>query len=345
MRFAIVGCGYISRVHLTSIKKIKNAEAVAVVDKDKKKAEERAAEFGIPRIYTNWQEAFKSKDVDAAIICLPHKLHYACVMDALNAGKHVFVEKPISIASKEAADMIESAKEKELTLMAGHMKRFDRRFVVMKEKIDAGAIGKVFLAKSEWIGPKEIFKNNPWAADPAQGGGPLMGFGSHHIDLLHWLIGPIKCISCYTNNLVLPKVEVEDSAVAILEFENGAIGNLIYSWGAEIYGQDENMVIHGTEGTLKLENEKLYYTSEKTYKDRTPRLLETKRSDGKDIQEFGKELALSSLEPFTRELEHFIDCIETKRKPLTGGEEAEKAVDVIIKAYQSAAEKSSRSLQ
>ena len=83
----------------------------------------------------------------------------------------------------------------------------------MKQKIDAGVIGRVFMAKSEWIGPKEIFAALPWVGRKEQGGGPLMGFGSHHIDLLQWMIGPVGDVTCYANHLVHPEVEVEDSAV------------------------------------------------------------------------------------------------------------------------------------
>lgn len=339
MNFAVVGCGGISRVHLAAVREIEGAAAVAVVDIDEKRARERADEFGIPRVYTDWNDAFGFKDIDAAIICLPHKFHYKAAMDALKAGKHVFIEKPLCIKSEEAKDMVELAGNKNLTLMVGHMKRFDRRFVVMKEKVAEGGIGQVFLAKSEWIGSKEIFTTIPWIVDPAQGGGPMMGYGVHHIDLLQWIAGPVKRVLSYTNNLVWPEAGVEDSAVAIIEFESGAIGTLIYSWGAEISGSYEGLLIHGTMGSLKLENEDLYYTSEKTYGDRTPRLLDTKREDKKDlyVKMFGEEMNITSLEPFVLEIKHFIECVNNKSKPIIDGAEAKRTVDVIVDAYRTAA--------
>jgi predicted dehydrogenase len=335
MKVAVIGCGYISKVHLTALQQIAGLSAVAVVDSDEKKARERAGEFKVPLFFTNWQQAFSLPEIDAAVLCLPHNLHYPCAMDALRAGKHLLIEKPISISMPEAREMIALARQKKLILMVAHMKRFDRRFVVMKQKIDEGLLGEIFMAKSEWIGPKEVFVNNPWVAFKSQGGGPLMGFGSHHIDLLLWMVGPIKKISCYTNNMVWPKVEVEDSAVAVVRFANGAIGTLIYTWGAEIYGQSENLSVYGTEGTLKLEGEDLYLISEKTYGDRSPHKLDTSRSDQQDIEKFGKEMALSSLEPFVLELRHFVECIRKKKRPLIDGAEASQAVDTIIRAYRS----------
>ena len=215
---------------------------MAVVDSDEKRAKQRAAEFSIPHAYTDWKQAFALSEVDAAILCLPHKLHYTCAMDALHAGKHLLIEKPISISMREAREMISLARRKKRTLMVAHMKRFDRRFAVMKRKIDECRLGEVFMVKSEWIGPKEVFVANPWVGQKEQGGGPLMGFGSHHVDLLQWFAGPITKVACYVNQLVWPQVEVEDSAVAIVRFANGAIGTLIYTWGAEIYGQSENFV-------------------------------------------------------------------------------------------------------
>jgi predicted dehydrogenase len=336
MKLAIIGCGYISRVHLTALQKVPGATAVAVVDSDAGRANERAKEFNIPAVFTDWNQAFALPDVDAAILCLPHRLHFSCARDALSAGKHLLIEKPLCINMREARDLVALARKKKLTLMVAHMKRFDRRFTVMKEKIDEGAIGNIFLVKSEWIGPKEVFISNPWVAHKEQGGGPLMGFGSHHVDLLQWMAGPIAEVACYANHLVWPEVEVEDSAVAIVHFASGAIGSLIYTWGAEIYGQSENMSVYGTEGTLDLEDENLLLTAEKVYGDRTPHRLDTCRSDQQEIETFGKELALSSLEPFVEELRHFADCVATGKTPLVDGTVAGQAVETILRIYRSA---------
>jgi predicted dehydrogenase len=237
---------------------------------------------------------------------------------------------------REAEEIVALAKAKRLTLMVGHMKRFDRRFETIKRKIDEGAVGRVFLAKSEWTGPREIFDVIPWAAKAGHGGGPLMGFGSHHLDLLQWMLGPVKRVGCYTNRLARPDAEVEDSAVAILEFDSGAIGSLIYTWAADIHGQYEGMTIHGTEGTLALEDEEVRFTSPKVYGDRTPRVLDVAREDSQDIEAFGKELAIASLEPFVRELTHFVDCAGSGRRPMTDGPEAAKAVEIIARAYRAA---------
>lgn len=163
-----------------------------------------------------------------------------------------------------------------------------------------------------------------------------MGFGSHHIDLLRWMVGPIARVSCSVSHQAVSDIEIEDTAVATVEFENGVLGSLIYTWGAEIEGQYESLVIYGTRGTLKLENEELSYTSEKVYGDRIPRSLDVKRADTRDINEFGKELALSSLEPFTLELKHFIDCVTNNTTPCIDAREASQTVEVINQAYRSA---------
>ena len=338
MRFGIIGCGYIARVHLTAMKKVPGAQPVAVIDQDEKSARDLAAEFGLVKVYTDWQEAFQVDEFEAAVLCLPHQLHFPCGMDALNAGKHILMEKPIAITMEQARSLSALARQKNLTLMVGHMKRFDRRFALMKEKIDDGSLGKVFLAKSEWIGPKEVFEMLPWVAKAVNGGGPLMGFGSHHLDLLQWMLGPVSKVACYTNHLAVP-VEVEDTAVAILQFESGAVANITYTWGAEIYGQSENLVLYGTCGTLNLNNEELLHICEAVYGDRTPRPLDVRRSEQQEIEEFGKELALSSLEPFILEQKHFIESIENKRPVSIDGEEASKALAIITAAYNSANQK------
>ena len=334
MKVVVVGCGYISRVHLAAMKFTQGVEPVAVVDTNRERARERAVEFRVPRVYDDWKDAIASEQFDAALVCLPHKLHYPCVMDCLAAGKHVLLEKPISIASSEAEAMCTLAREKGLTFMVAYMKRFDRRFSLMKEKIESGSIGRVFMAKSEWIGPKEIFVLNPWTADASQGGGPLMGFGSHHVDLLQWMAGPIEDVYCNTARITCPAIEVEDTAVAVLRFANGAVGSLIYSWGAAIHGQYECLTVDGTGGSLKLENDTLVHVSEAEYGDRTPRKLDTAMSEMKDIEEFGSELAIASLEPFVLEMRHFAQCLQTGTRSMIDGDEAKKSLDVIIKAYK-----------
>lgn len=336
LRFVIVGAGYISRVHLAALTKIPDAKAMAIVARVREKGEQTAREYGIPAVYTDWKDAFASDNIDAALICLPHQLHHACAIAALNAGKHVLIEKPLCITSEEADDMIETAEKKSLILMVAHMKRFDKRFTAMKEEIDGGRLGRIFMVKTEWIGPKEIFANIPWAAKAGNGGGPFMGFGSHHIDLLQWMVGPIKDISCRCNNIVWPQAGVEDSVVGTLTFENGAIGSIIYTWGAQIYGQHECLAVHGTRGSLSLENEDLFFTSEEVHGDRKPRKIDTARSDQRNIEQFGKELALSSLEPFVLETKHFVECVRTGATPVMDGREARKVVDLIVRGYRSA---------
>jgi len=171
------------------------------------------------------------------------------------------------------------------------------------------------------------------------GGGPLMGFGSHHVDLMQWLAGPIQDIDCYQNNRVWPDIEVEDTAVVILRFLNKAIGCALYTWGARIEGQSENFSVYGTGGSLVLQNEELYHISEKTYQDRQPRRLDTTRSDQQDIEAFGKEIAISSLEPFVRQLQEFIHCVQTHQPPPVDGAAATATVEKILQAYHMASVK------
>jgi UDP-N-acetyl-2-amino-2-deoxyglucuronate dehydrogenase len=336
MKFIIVGSGFIARVHATSLSLIEDAEVVAVVDTNLVKAKALAEEFGIPHIYADWKAAFSTGEADAAVICLPHALHYQCAMDALQAGLHVFIEKPIAISTRQANEIVALAAKKQRTLMVGHMKRFDRRFIAMKEQIAAGNLGEIFMAKSEWIGAREITTSLPWINDLNGGGAVLMGFGSHHIELLQWLVGPIVQVSCRVNHKMYEKLQVEDSAVAVVEFANGAIGSVIYTWAAAIEAQSENLDIYGTRGLLRLAGEDLWQISEDIYGDRQLHQIDVLRAHALDISKFGKELALSSLEPFMLEMQHFITCVNDHTTPCIDGAQAASAVEIINKAYESA---------
>ena len=324
---AVIGCGGISRVHLEAISRERRARLIATVDSDGERAETAARKYGASKSLTSWEPVLEDDDVDAAVICLPHDLHAPAAIAFLEKGKHVLVEKPIAIHVADADRIIKTAGDGKRVLMVGHMKRFNRAFVTMKRCIEAGNIGEPISFQVLWYGPREIIPSIPWVMKRERGGGgPLMGFGTHHIDLLHWLLGGIDQVACFTRPAHHEGSEVEDTSTACLRMINGAIGAVHYTWARAVDRFHEEITVLGRSGevTVRGGNE-AFLASEERFGDREIHPLKLDREAG-DVLE----------NEFSGELSHFIGCINSGEKPLTDGRGARDALSVIHAAYESA---------
>ena len=255
IKIGVIGAGAIAEhAHLNGYSLIPElCEIRAICDVNKARAEEMAAKFKIPEVYTDHKEMLLKADIDAVSVCTPNKFHAPQTIDACNAGKHVLCEKPMATSIKECEEMIEAAVRNNIQLMVGFTHRFYNYNQKARKLILEGVIGKPFMirvrfahegpyiswpAKSNWFFNKEM-----------AGGGALLDMGIHALDIMRFLVGDIKDISANINTLVRT-IEVEDNAVCSVNFENGAMGYLEVGWsskagvlGIEVYGEDGSMVI------------------------------------------------------------------------------------------------------
>jgi len=324
---AVVGCGGISRAHLRAIDAEPRARLVAVADLDAERAREAARKHGAGRTCASWDELWSDPAVEAVDVCLPHHLHAPAAIAALEHGRHVLVEKPVANTVAEADQMIAAARAAGRVLMVGHMKRFSRTFGTMQRLVTGGAIGRPIACEAFWHGPREIMPKIPWVLKKAQGGGgPLMGFGTHYLDLLRWTLGEAAEVACFTTCGVVENSEVEDTAVLALRFRVGALGAVHFSWSRAVKAYDEHIRILGTGGEVLVRGEKeLHLASETRFGDRKLRRLD-----------LDAEAPDWPADPFSGQLAHFLDCIETGQAPLTDGPSGRATVELIEVAYRSA---------
>jgi len=227
VRYGVIGIKGIGDLHCRFIGQNKKAELVALVDVDKDFVRKKAGRLSIHG-YTDYREMLNSGVVDAVSIATPHYLHNEMCMDCLDAGVHVFVEKPLAITISDAERIICKAKSQNLKLSVGHQYRTFRTSRTMKNLIDTGEIGNIMRVLWSWseFRPESYYERDIWRRTwRHSGGGISIHTVSHDLDLICWMIGkPIQVTALISNQL--HNTEVEDILCANVLFENGALASI-----------------------------------------------------------------------------------------------------------------------
>ena len=226
VKFGIVTYGKIARMQAQALKGLEGVELAGVWGRDPAKTKGFAADFGI----TAYESiaAMGKAGIDVAVISSPHLIHREQALEALAAGMHVLVEKPMAISTADCDAMITAAKAAGRKLGVISQRRWFPAVRRVRDAIDAGKIGAPVLADVVIFGWRDeaYYRSDPWRGSWAgEGGGVLVNQAVHQLDLLLWLMGPVAEVHAYWDNLNHPYIEVEDTAAAILRFESGAIGS------------------------------------------------------------------------------------------------------------------------
>lgn len=261
LRFAVVGCGVIGRQHADSIEQLADRAAVVlavdeVAEVAKKFGEARGVDYT-----TSIQDALSRDDVDAVAVCTPSGTHADLTVAALDAGKHVVVEKPLDV-SVDAAEKVRAAQErsgKTVTVISQH--RFDPASLLVHEAVADGRFGRITsgVASVAWWRSQDYYDSGAWRGTWAlDGGGALMNQGIHTVDLLVWLLGEPVEVFAWTDCLAHQGIEVEDTAVAAIRFANGALGTL-HGTTAAYPGLTVRLAVHGDRGSAVIDDDELDY--------------------------------------------------------------------------------------
>lgn len=226
----VVGAGAAAQVvHLPILKRLPDVKLAALVDEDHEKARAIADRFGVPFAGRRVTELERVEGVDAVVVCTPNDAHEENVTAALELGKHVLCERPMSTGSESAARMIAAAERADRQLMVAMNQRFRYDVRAIKQFVASGELGEVFFVRSAWLNRRHRRPKRGWRREPSRsGGGALMDLGVQAIDVALWLLD-------------FPRVErvvarfhgpdaVEDSAVALLAIEGGATAEVEASW-------------------------------------------------------------------------------------------------------------------
>ena len=227
VRYGVIGIKGVGSKHVSMAREHKNVELTALVDLDEAAVKAQSQELGV-RAFTDYREMLNAGIVDAVSIATPHHLHAIIGLECLNAGVHVFTEKPLANRVSDADAMIETAKAQDLKICVGHQYRTYRTPQTMKHLIDTGVIGNIMRVLWTWIAfrPESYYARDIWRQTWRHaGGGVLMNQTSHDLDLICWLIGEPVQVSAIIGNQ-FHQIEVEDVVCANVLFENGAFGSI-----------------------------------------------------------------------------------------------------------------------
>lgn len=254
IRFGVIGCGMISNFHAKAIKEIG-----AVVYGAYTALEEEANVFSkkySAKIYQTLEGMLSDPMIDVVSICTPSGLHATQAIQAIKAGKHVVVEKPMCLNLDDADHIINLAKEKNVKVCVISQFRFAAAVQEIKRAIKAGAFGTIVSASlaMKYYRSHEYYASAGWRGTwDMDGGGALMNQGIHGIDVFQYMLGPIKKLNAITKTQTRD-IEVEDSAVSVIEFANGAVGTLEGS--TTCYpGYPRRFEICGDKGSVVLEED------------------------------------------------------------------------------------------
>ncbi|OGV70287.1 MAG: oxidoreductase [Lentisphaerae bacterium RIFOXYA12_FULL_48_11] len=334
-RFGIIGCGMISDFHAAAIRDIPGAELVAVVDRNQEKAM-HLGDANRCKWYTDIKK-FCEHDMDIVTVCTPSGLHKEPAIAAIRAGKHVIVEKPLDVTLERCDSIIEAATKAGVTLATIFPSRWSECNQLMKQAIKSKWFGRLTLGDTyvKWWRTQEYYDSGAWRGTwKMDGGGALMNQSIHNIDLIQWFMGGVESVMAMSGLLVHKRIEVEDTAVAVLKFKNGALGVIEGSTSA-YPGLLKKIEIHGNRGTVIVEQDNIVFWkfAGSTPLDKKVGEMMSRRKTGTGGASDPKAISYVG---HRKQFEDFITAIEKKRKPLVDGEEGRKSVEIILAIYKSA---------
>lgn len=306
----IIGAGRVSGGHAHAVQNVSRTGLKAVAEVDKTRLEAFANKYKCDA-YQDYKELLARDDIQLVMVGLPHGVHCKFALDAAEAQKHIFMEKPMAISVEECDQMIEAAYNNRVKLFVAHTHHFVPANIEAKRILQGGKLGKVVLATDTWYKPFGPEARPPWFLDRAQGGGMWLMNGAHLLDRLAWMLeSRIVVIKALVGNQIYG-FNSDDSAIALVQFENGVYATTMhtgYREGVEKFEAEYSC----THGMLKLDGN-VWISENGAY----------------------KKIEVKGFHPFVRELDEFAQAIEEDTEPPITPEYARHIVAALVAAEKS----------
>ena len=251
LKWGLIGCGDIARRRVApALCDLADCELVAVSRARFSEAESFAREFGVRKWFEDWRELVADSEIDAVYIATPVRPHAAQTIAAAAAGKHVLCEKPMAMNTAECDEMIAACLDTGVKLGVAYYRRFYPVVERVKDILESEEIGTPVIAQInafEWFDPPPDHPRRWLLSKEESGGGPMIDFGCHRVEVLTNLLGSIRATRGFNSN-VLFRREVEDTSIALFEFENGARGVLSVTHASR--EPQDTLDIFGSEGSI-----------------------------------------------------------------------------------------------
>ncbi|MEX2672705.1 MAG: Gfo/Idh/MocA family oxidoreductase [Phycisphaeraceae bacterium] len=253
IKFCIIGAGRAGLIHAHNLaKRVEDGELVAVCDANETLLAEAGEALGVNRLYTDYRQAIGESGADAVVIVTPTFLHRDIAVAAAEAGKHIFLEKPMAVTVSECEEINAAAEAANVKVQIGFMRRFDRGFQQAKELLESGEMGRVMIIKSTGRGPGGP---GPWMWDLKKSNGIVAEVNSHDIDSLHWYTGStVKRVYAEGHNFKMPEAKENfpdfyDNVIATFRFADDTMGVIDGTCPAH-YGYDARVEILCEKGVV-----------------------------------------------------------------------------------------------
>lgn len=341
LKVGVIGGGSISEFHINPYIANEDAELMALCDTNEQRLALAGEKYGVTNLYNNYIDLLQNKDVDAVSICTWNNTHAEIAIAALEAGKHVLVEKPLSLTVEEALAVEVAVKKSGKRLQVGFVRRHGSNTKILKQFIDQNELGEIYYAKASCI--RRLGNPGGWFSDRTKsGGGPLLDLGVHMIDICWYLMGKPRPVSVSGNaysklgnrsnieNLSFYKAadydstlnNVEDLANALIRFENGASLYVDVSFTLHAKKDELYVKLFGDKGGAEIEPELIMVTEKNnTILNVTPQI---------------DSLSFDFLSAFKNEINHFVECCLEGKETLAPVEDGVQVMKMLNAVYESA---------
>lgn len=313
-RIGIVGCGRIAQSHLQALGTLGDVKLTAAVESRKGPGEAVAAEHKCA-LFADYKDPALLDLADAFIICTPPDLHHSIARHFLERGISVLCEKPLTITSADAADLVKLSQGKDAVLMMASKFRYVDDIIKAKAIVESGILGRIVMYENSFCA--RVNMSDRWnASRPVSGGGVLIDNGSHSADIARYLLGPIVQVQAQVG-VRSQGLEVEDTVRVLFTNKAGVLGTFDLSW--TVSKDSKNYIqIFGSEGTLQVGWKGSRYSQDGSSK----------------WVPFGT--GYDKTRAFASQLQNFVDCLKGRDKPTITAEDSLASVQVVEAAYRSA---------
>jgi len=329
LKFALLGCGRISRKHIDAIANAADAKLVAVCDIDHARATAVAKKLGVPD-FTDLDEMMKAvPDIDVVNILTPTGYHAKHAVRIASYGKHVVVEKPMALRLEDADEMILACDRAGVRLFVVKQNRYNAPVQRLRRALTAGRFGKLVMGtvRVRWCRRQEYYDQDAWRGTWELDGGVLANQASHHIDLLMWMLGDVQSVYAKTATRLV-NVETEDTAAVVVQFTNGALGIIEATTATRPTDLEGSLSILGEHGAVVIGGFAVNELVTWRFEDQRPEdatVIAESRTTPENVYGFGHQAFL----------ENVITTIRGQGAALVDGLEGRKSIEVINAIYES----------
>lgn len=349
IRVGIIGCGKVGHLHAKALIGSDQTDFIAVWSRSNSSAEIFAKKYDVLP-YDDIVQMTRENMLDLVIVCTPHPFHADPTIAALNAGSHVLIEKPMASSLADCDKMLKAAKETNRKLGVVSQRRWYTPASRIKDAIEANKLEKPILGTVNMLGWRDssYYNADAWRGTwENEGGGVLINQAPHQLDLLLWYMGEISEVVAFWDNLNHPYIEVDDTAIAIVKFINGALGNIVVSNSQKpgIYGK---VHVHGENGAsagVQTDGGAMFIAGMSGITEPPFNDLWSISGEEEYLENWVEKdkVFFSQIDPtvyyLERQIEDFAKAIENDKEPKVTGEDGRRTVELITAIYRSQRDK------